>query len=172
MSETLNNADTLAKVTGASKVTYTVEKRNADGTLETISTEESGSEPKMTKKPTMEQLEKLASIALRAQIKHDAAKAELEKAKKELMLGLMDAGMFNKDTKAIGNVQTNITPNRYFDVDTALTLVTPEDIEESTVEVIDNALLKKHMTPIQLEKAMKDYEVPFKLGLKPLVLDN
>lgn len=126
----------------------------------------------MTKKPTMEQLEKLAAIALRAQIKAEAAAAELAKAKKELILALMDAGMFNKSTQAVGNVKTSITPNRYFDVDVALTLVTPEDIEESTVEVIDNALLKKHMTPIQLEKAMKDYEVPFKLGLKPLVLDD
>lgn len=124
------------------------------------------------KKPTMAELEKLAQIALRAQIKSEAAAAELSKAKKELMLGLMDAGMFNKDTKAIGNVQTNITPNRYFDVDVALTLVTPEDIEESTVEVVDAKLLKQHMTPIQVEKAMKDYEVPFKLGLKPLVLDT
>lgn len=126
----------------------------------------------MTKKPTMEQLEKLAAIALRAQIKFEAAKAEVEKAKKEFMLGLMDAGMFNADTKAIGNVETRITPNRYFDLDEAMTLVTPEDILESTVEVVDAKLLQQHMTPIQKEKAMKNYEVPFKLGLKPLVLDD
>lgn len=123
------------------------------------------------KKPTMAELEKLAHIALRAQIKFDAAKAELDKSKAELIGGLMDAGMFNKSTKAIGDVQTNITPNRFFDVDTALTLVTPEDIEESTVEVVDAKLLKQHMTPIQVEKAMKSYEVPFKLGLRPNVLD-
>lgn len=129
----------------------------------------------MAKKPTrkdIENLEKLAKIALRAQIKFDAAKAELEKGKKELILGLMDAGMFNKDTKAIGDVQTSITPNRYFDVDTALTLVTEEDVKESTVEVVDAALLKQHMTPLQLEKAMKDHPVPFKLGLKPNVKDE
>lgn len=126
----------------------------------------------MAKKPNMQELEKLAKVALRAQIKADAATAELTKAKKELMLGLMDAGMFNKDTKAIGDVQTNITPNRYFDVDTALTLVTAKDIEESTVEVVDANLLQQHMTPIQKERAMKDHPVPFKLGLKPLVLDT
>jgi hypothetical protein len=126
----------------------------------------------MAKKPTQAELEKLASIALRAQIKFDAAKGELDKAKSELIGALMDAGKFNKDTKAIGNVQTNITPNRFFDVDTALTLVTPEDIEESTVEVVDAKLLKQHMTPIQVEKAMKSYDVPFKLGLKPNVLDE
>lgn len=120
----------------------------------------------------VENLEKLAKIALRAQIKFDAAKAELDKAKSELILGLMDAGMFNKDTKAVGDVQTNITPNRYFDVDTALTLVTPEDIEASTVEVVDAKLLKQHMTPIQVEQAMKNYDVPFKLGLKPNVKDE
>lgn len=126
----------------------------------------------MAKKPTLKELEKLAEIALRAQVKADAANAELTKAKSELIGALMDAGKFNKDTKAIGNVKLNITPNRYFDVEEALTLVTPEDIEASTVEVVDAKLLKQHMTPIQVEKAMKSYDVPFKLGLKPNVLDE
>lgn len=126
----------------------------------------------MAKKPTKAELEKLAHIALRAQIKADAANAELAKAKSELIGGLMDANMFNNDTKALGDVKLNITPNRYFDVDEALTLVTPEDIEESTVEVVDAKLLKQHMTPIQVEKAMKSYEVPFKLGLKPNVREE
>jgi hypothetical protein len=120
----------------------------------------------------VEQLEKLAKIALRAEIKAKAAAAELSKAKNELIGALMDAGMFNKDTKAVGDVLTVITPNRYFDIDTAMTLVTPEDILESTVEVVDAKLLKQHMTPIQLEKAMKDYDVPFKLGLKPNVREE
>lgn len=121
----------------------------------------------MTKKPTPAELEKIAKIALRAQLKFDSAKAELEKSKSDLILALMDAGMFNKDTKAIGDVKTNITPNRFFDVDTALTLVSPEVILESTVEVIDNKLLQERMTPLQKEQAMKDYPVAFKLGLKP-----
>lgn len=126
----------------------------------------------MAKKPTKAELEKLAHIALRAQIKADAANAELKKAKSELIGGLMDANMFNSDTKALGDTKLNITPNRYFDVDEALTLVTPEDIEESTVEVVDAKLLKQHMTPIQVEKAMKSYEVPFKLGIAPNVRDE
>jgi hypothetical protein len=126
----------------------------------------------MAKKPTQAELEKLASIALRAQIKFDAAEAELKKAKSELIGGLMDAGKFNKDTKALGDVKLNITPNRFFDVETAVTLVTKKDVLESTVRVIDANLLKQHMTPIQLEKAMKDYPVPFKLGVKPNVLDE
>lgn len=120
----------------------------------------------------IEELEKLAKIALRAKIKFDAAKAEAEKTKLEFIGMLMDLGMFSKDTKAVGDVQTKFTPNRYFDVDTALTLVTPEDIEESTIEVVDAALLKQHMTPIQVERAMKSYEVPLKLELKPNVKDE
>jgi hypothetical protein len=40
------------------------------------------------------------------------------------------------------------------------------------VEVIDNALLKQHMTPIQLAQAMKSHPVPFKLGIKPNVKDS
>ena len=129
----------------------------------------------MAKKPTNKQmlhLEKLAEIALRAQITADAANSALAAAKAELIGGLMDYGMFNKDTKAVGMVQTNITPNRYFDVDTAVTLVSEEDVKASTVEVIDAALLKQHMTPIQKEAAMKSYPVEFKLGLKPNVLDE
>jgi hypothetical protein len=126
----------------------------------------------MAKKPTQAELEKLASIALRAQIKFDAAEAELKKAKSELIGALMDAGKFNKDTKAIGDVKLNITPNRFFDVETAVTLVTKKDVLESTVKVIDATLLKQHMTPIQLEQAMKDHPVPFKLGVKPNVLDE
>jgi hypothetical protein len=120
----------------------------------------------------IEQLEKLAKIALRAEIKAKAAAAELSKAKNELIGALMDAGMFNKDTKAVGDVLTVITPNRYFNIDKAMTLVTPQDILESTVEVVDAKLLKQHMTPIQLEQAMEDYDVPFKLGLKPNVREE
>lgn len=126
----------------------------------------------MAKKPTKAELEKLAHIALRAQIKADAANAELTKAKSELIGALMDANMFNADTKALGDTKLNITPNRYFDVDTAVTLVTEDDVKESMVEVIDAKLLKQHMTPIQLEQAMKSYEVPFKLGIKPNVRDE
>ena len=120
----------------------------------------------------IEHLEKTAQIALRAQIKADAANAELAKAKSELIGELMDLGLFNKDTKAVGMVQTNITPNRYFDVDTAVVLAGEEAVKESTVEVVDAKLLKQHMTPIQVEQAMKSYDVPFKLGLKPNVLDE
>jgi len=120
----------------------------------------------------VEQLEKLAKIALRAKIKLDAATAESKKANADLIGALMDAGMFNKDTKAVGDVLTVITPNRYFNIDKAMTLVTPQDILESTVEVVDAKLLKQHMTPIQLEQAMEDYDVPFKLGLKPQIMDE
>lgn len=126
----------------------------------------------MAKKPTKAELEKLAHIALRAEIKAKAADAELKKAKAELIGALMDAGMFNPSTRALGDAKLQITPNRYFDVDEALTLVTPEDIEESTVEVVDAKLLKQHMTPIQVEKAMKSYEVPFKLGIAPNVREE
>jgi hypothetical protein len=126
----------------------------------------------MAKKPTKAQLEKLAEIALRAQIKAKAADAELKKAKAELVGGLMDAGMFNKDTRALGMVKLNLTPNRYFDVDFAITLVTEEDVKESTVEVVDAELLKQHMTPIQKERAMKDYPIAFKVALEPNILDE
>lgn len=123
-------------------------------------------------KPTKAQLEKLAMIALRAKIKLEAATAAFKVAQSDLIVGLMDADMFNPNTKALGDVKLTLSPNRYFDVDEALTLVTEKDILESTVEVIDNTLLKQHMTPIQLEKAMKSYDVPYKVALKPNPKDS
>ena len=85
---------------------------------------------------------------------------------------MLDPNTRNKDTKAIGDVKTNFTPNRYFDLETALELVDEEAIEESTVTVVDPGLLKQHMTPIQLEKAMKTYDIPLKVAVKPLELDQ
>jgi hypothetical protein len=123
-------------------------------------------------KPTEAELKKLAMIALRAKIKYDAATAAFKEAQANLVIGLMDAGMFNQSTKALGDVKLTLSPNRYFDVDTAMTLVTEKDILESTVEVVDTALLKQHMTPIQLEKAMKNHDIPFKVALKPNVKDD
>lgn len=123
-------------------------------------------------KPTKAQLDKLAMIALRAKIKLEAATAAFKVAQSDLIVGLMDADMFNPNTKALGDVKLTLSPNRYFDVDTAMTLVTEKDILESTVEVIDNSLLKQHMTPIQLEQAMKSYDVPYKVALKPNVKDS
>lgn len=109
-------------------------------------------------------LEALALKALRAEIAAKKAQEEYKEAQLDFMVQAEQEGMLNPDTKAIGAVRTKITPNRYFDVDTAIELVSEQDVLESTVEVVDAKLLKQHMTPIQLEQAMKTYANPWKIG--------
>lgn len=111
-------------------------------------------------------LEKLAHIALMLDLKSKEIDAQAKQAKQALIKQLIAEGMFDPSTQGVGDARLAITPNRYFDIETAKSLVTEEDIKESTVEVVDPALLKQHMTKIQLEKAMKSYDVPYKVGLK------
>ena len=111
-------------------------------------------------------LVKLATIALKTKLAADNALEIAEAAKLAFLQQMIAEDMFNPDTKAIGPVKTNITPNRFFDLDTALTLLPEDVIEECKVEIVDPAKLKENMTPKQKEACMKSYEVPYKLGLK------
>lgn len=111
-------------------------------------------------------LVRLATLALKAKQKADAAAEAADLAKLAFLQQLIAEDMFNPDTKAIGPVRTAISPNRYFDLDTALTLVDEEVVEECKVTVVDPKLLQQNMTPKQKEAAMKSYEIPFKLGLR------
>ena len=112
-------------------------------------------------------LEQLALQALRLKMKADEITAQAKEANAAFIKQLIAEDLFDQSTKAIGDVRTVFSPNRYFDLDTALSLVDEEAIKESTVEVVDAKLLKQHMTPIQVEKSMKDYDQPLKLGLRP-----
>lgn len=111
----------------------------------------------------------LQDLAFRA-LKLDQLKKEIteqaEAAKAAFIKQAKLEDLFDASTKAIGDVQTVFSPNRYFDLETAVTLVDEESLKESTVEVVDAKLLKKHMTPIQVEKCMMDYDVPLKVTLK------
>lgn len=111
-------------------------------------------------------LEQLALIALQAKMKADDAKEAAEQAKFAFLQQLIAEDLFNPDTKAVGVVRTSISPNRYFDLDTALTLVPAEVVEECKVTVVDPKLLQENMTPKQKEAAMKSYEIPYKIGMK------
>lgn len=111
-------------------------------------------------------LEALALKALRADIAAKKAVEEAKEAKLDFMVQAEQEGMLNQDTHAVGVVRTTISANRYFDLDTAIELVTEQDVLESTVEVVDEKLLKEHMTPIQMEKAMKLHDNPWKVGFK------
>lgn len=105
--------------------------------------------------------------ALKLKLKLDELTAQFKEAQLEVIKLLIAEDAFNPDTKAVGPVRLLISPNRFFDLDTAVTIVSkehPEYVEESKVEVIDPKKLKDHMSKIQIEEAMKDHPVPFKLG--------
>jgi len=109
-------------------------------------------------------LELLALKALKAKIAADKAKADFEEAQVNFIEQAEKEHMLNPDTKAIGPVKTNITENRFFNVDTAITLVNEEAVKAATVEQVDAKLLKQHMTPIQVEQAMEFYAKKYKVG--------
>lgn len=112
------------------------------------------------------ELQNLAFRALKLdQLLKDIAE-QAAAAKAAFIKKAREEDLFDQSTKAIGDVRTVFTPNRYFDLDTALALVDEVAIKESTVEVVDAKLLKQHMTPIEVEKCMKEFEVPLKVTLK------
>lgn len=111
-----------------------------------------------------DKLKALALRALKLKLKLDEVEAQYKEAQLAVMAQLIAENAFDPDTKAAGPVLLKITPNRYFDLETAKTLVKPEDVKASTVEVVDPKLLQQHMTPIQKEASMKSYPVPYKLG--------
>ena len=118
------------------------------------------------------ELQNLAFRALKLdQLLKDIAE-QAAAAKAAFIKKAREEDLFDQSTKAIGDVRTVFSPNRYFDQETALSLVSEEAIKESTVEVVDTKLLKQHMTPIEVEKCMKDYEVPLKVTLKVNDLDD
>ena len=118
------------------------------------------------------ELEALAHRALKLdQLKKEITE-QAEAAKAAFIKQAMKEDLFDQSTKAIGDVRTIFTANRYFDQDTALALVSEEAIKESTVEVVDTKLLKQHMTPIEVEKCMVPYEIPLKVTLKVNDLDD
>lgn len=113
-------------------------------------------------------IETLAWAALKADIDQKEAKRQADELKAELTRRLEEEGRWNTDTKAIGNVRTKISNNRYFDLEEAESIVDPQVIEQCQVTKTDPKLLQQHMTPIQKEQAMKHYSNPFKLSLEVL----
>ena len=114
-------------------------------------------------------LEALALRALKLKQLKDDITEQYNAAIAAFIAKAQEEDLFDRSTKAIGDVQTVFSPNRYFDLDTAIAVAggpESEAVKESTVEVIDAKLLKDHMSKIQIEKCMKDYAVPLKVALK------
>lgn len=116
---------------------------------------------------TSPELVKLAEQALRLQLKADEATAAATEAKDALYARLEEEHMLNQDTKGVGDlVRLSISPNRKFSVEKAEKLVTKKVLKECEVTKVDPTLLKRHLTPIQLEEAMEFYPRAWKLSLK------
>lgn len=111
-------------------------------------------------------LKNLAARALKLKQLQDEITEQYKAAIAAFIAQAKAEDLFDQSTKAIGDVKTVFSPNRYFDLDTAIAIAGDEAVKESTVEVVDAKLLKDHMSKIQIEKCMRDYEVPLKVSLK------
>ena len=116
----------------------------------------------------MTNLDALANAALEADIALKEAKERADEAKAVLIEALTEAGKFDPSTKALGHTRLKITPNRFFNQAKAEALVTKKVLKECEVTKVDAALLKKHLTGIQLASVMDSYATPFKVGLDVL----
>lgn len=113
-------------------------------------------------------LENLAQAALAADIKAKEAKDYADEAKAIFVEALIAEGKFNANTKAVGDVRTKVTPNRFFDAEAAFESLDKKTQKAVLVTKPDPKLIQANITPVQKEQFMKDYAVPFKLGLDVL----
>lgn len=116
----------------------------------------------------MTNLETLALKALQADMDLKEATRLAKEAKDAVVAELIKLDRFNPDTKVAGPVRLKITPNRFFDVDTAQEFVTEKVLKECEVTKVDPKLLQQHLTPLQREQAMKSYPSPYKIGFDVL----
>ena len=113
-------------------------------------------------------LDELADKLLEAQLALDEAKERFEEAKADFIEEAKRAGKYDSSLKAAGNARIKLTPNRFFDVKEAEKFLTKKTLKECTVPTLDPKLVKAHLTPIQLEEAMRTYSNPFKLSVSVL----
>lgn len=120
------------------------------------------------KAPSMKELERLADAALEAKLVADEALEQANDAKSRLEAALEAAHKLSPDLKALGHTRIKVSANRYFDLETAKTMLTEDVLKECTVPTVDAKLVKMHLNPIQTEKAMKTHAKAWKVGLDVL----
>lgn len=114
----------------------------------------------------MEELEMKALMALQADMKAKEYTAKAKEAKDALEDALAKAHMLNVDCRQLGHVRTKISPNNQFDLAGALKMLKPAVRKECMVTVPDPALVKAHLTGLQLAQAMKPSPTkPFRVAL-------
>lgn len=116
----------------------------------------------------MNKLEKLATRALEAQLVAQEAKEQADDAKAAFEAELEAEHKLNPDFRAVGHVRVKISANRAFDIDKGAAFLSKKDIKECTVPKLDAALVKNHLTPLQLEQAMVTHARAWKVGISVL----
>lgn len=116
----------------------------------------------------MSNIDRLAWAALKADLEQKEAKKKADELKKKFIQALEEQDLYHSDTKAVGNVRTKITANRFFNLESAEEMVDEDTLEKCKVTVTDAKLLKNHLNKNQIEEAMESYDNPFKLQLEVL----
>lgn len=105
-----------------------------------------------TTSPTDAELERLAELALTADIRAKDAAAEAKSATEAFKKALEAANMLDGDTKAVGVVRTVIYPTKRFDETLARSLMTQKLQKECSKTVLDPKLVQVKVSPEQYEQ--------------------
>lgn len=100
-------------------------------------------------------LERLAELALTADIRAKDAAAEAKSATDAFRKALEAANMLDSDTKAVGVVRTVIYPTKRFDETLARSLMTQKLQKECSKVVLDTKLVQAKVSPEQYEQFQK-----------------
>lgn len=114
----------------------------------------------------MKDLSALARNAYTADQKAKEAAKQAEQAKTEFVKALQEAGKYNNNTKVVGAIRTKISPNRKFNAEKALKYLTEEQYINCLVTRLDEMLIKRKLTPEQLEESMDFHKNPYKMSLE------
>lgn len=97
------------------------------------------------------ELERLAELALTADIRAKDAAAEAKSATEAFKKALEAANMLDGDTKAVGVVRTVIYPTKRFDETLARSLMSQKLQKECSKTVLDTKLVQAKVSPEQYE---------------------
>lgn len=101
---------------------------------------------------TTTELETLAQRVLRTKLAKEAAEADFKEADAEFRAALEEQGKLNTDFAGVGNVRTAISHTRRFSEDLALQILPKKLVKECSKTVLDSALVKRNLSPIDYER--------------------
>lgn len=111
------------------------------------------------------ELERLAELALTADIWAKDAAAAAKSAADAFKKALEEANMLDSDTKAVGIVRTTIFPTKRFDETLARSLMSQKLQKECSKIVLDSKLVQAKVSPEQYEQFQKVSGMTLKLSI-------